>query len=357
MYNNEGRTKSMVLAVAFIMLAVGFMALVHTSDSSDAAPSGTYTQNINVYYYDDDLSDWDVQAEQKYNLYDAIVSASGYFGYSVATATGNNSWVNGYNPNEFHGIITQVSNSTAFSIYAYDGSAWIDVTGAPLGWIRPFSDYGATVVIPGLGFSASANVAIVLSGQSASTLPTANLQTMPSVAGYTNTLYKFTLQDLTYTGSGTGISFTDMTVKTSSSATSYSLIGNSAIQGQSLDVYGYGSDAYLALMDALGASLVSDNTVSVNSDQIYSWVGHNTYVNGVYQYSYNTYYSWMGSMFGYGTFSGSGTYTYWGSYYTSQFTPGNLWTGYLDYNLGYYSQLAGAYNTSDGEFTLVYMVS
>lgn len=348
------KRKTITVAVAFMMLAVGFLAMVQITDGSNATPSGSYTQNVNVYYYEESGSEWGSYTIQAFNLYAALDGAKGHFGYTISTAEGNGSWVSGYNPNENYGVITQVNGSTTFNIYAFDGSTWIDVTGKPIGWIRPFADYGATVVIPGVSFSASANVAIVLADQSSEDLPTTGVQTMPSVSGYTNTLYQFNLYDKTST-----LTFSNMPVKTldSSGEPAVTHINNTAIQGTNqLKVYGYGSDAYLALIDALGTSLLSDNLVPGGGGKIYAWVNHDVYnSDNVYQYSYKTYYSWMDKVFGYGTVQTGTGYNYWASYNGDTYTDPMPDTSYLNFSFGYYSQLEGAYNGTNGHFVLAYV--
>ena len=365
----EARTKTKALALlASAMMLVTGLIIVSTSEESDADPAGYYAQNVNVFYYNSSTSTWDHSTQGAYNLYEALEGAVTNTNLDPVVATGNDSWVSGYNPNEFYGVLTglnyvsgQTSTAvTGYSIKAWDGSTWQDVTSAPLGWIRPFADYGSTVVIPGLSFSASANVAIVLSGQTLS-VDAGDLLTMPTdLTIYSNTMYKFTLYD----ASGT-LSFTNKSVKLYNNGTpAVSTIDSSDIQDNNqVVICGFGSDAYLALIDALCGNLVSDNLVSMNSNQIYAWVGHTSYnSNGQVTGQYNTYYSWMGSAFGYGTLNvdrqdGHTEYHYWASYVGNDYSTVNPWTDYLSYNFGYYSQLTGCYNNLGNEFVFVYEVS
>ena len=360
------KNKLFAVLAAFMMVAVAGIVVVQSSDDSDADSPGYYAQNVNVFYYNTNTSTWDHSTQGAYNLYAALVGAVTNTNLEPVVATGNDSWVSGYNPNEFYGVLTglnDVSGQTpvavaGYSILAWDGSTWQDVTNAPLGWIRPFADYGSTVVIPGLSFSASANVAIVLSGQTLS-VNSGDLLTMPTdLTIYSNTLYKFTLCDASNT-----LSFTNKSVKLYNNGTpTVTTINSSAIQnGNQVVICGFGSDAYLALIDALCGNLISDNLVSMNSDKIYAWVGHTAYdSNGQVTGQYNTYYSWMGSVFGYGTvtinLNPGYEYHYWASYSGNDYYSVNPWYDYLSYNFGYYSQLNGYYNYGN-EFVLAYEVS
>ena len=159
--------KLFALLAAFMMVAVAGVVVVQSSDDTDADPAGYYAQNVNVFYYNSSTSMWDHSTQGAYNLYEALVGAEANTHLEPVVATGNDSWVSGYTPNEFYGVLTglnYVSGQTptavtGYSILAWDGSTWQDVTNAPLGWIRPFADYGSTVVIPGLSFSASPSTA------------------------------------------------------------------------------------------------------------------------------------------------------------------------------------------------------
>ena len=336
-YNKKSKKLGIcAIAVAALMLMAGVVVMINTDDSEAA----NLTPTVNVYYYD---GGWDYSPQTTYDLYQAIDGAKSYFGYTITTTHG--SWVSGYNPDMDYGKITKVNDSTSFAIYAYDNLSqqWEDITTSSIGWIRPFADYGAIVNVPNAPISASANVAIVTGTEDVDDIT--GMIDLCDVRGYDNTLYKFTLHD------NVGISFSNAIVKTMvGGAWNNVFISASDIQGtNTFDVYGYGSDAYLALIDAVGANLVSDNMAN---NKIDAWVAHDVYDNdNVYQYTYYTYYSWMVSLFGVGTdsdFSNGSTYWYWMS------SAPNV--SYLSYNFGYYSQLTGAYNNVGGVFNYTYIV-
>lgn len=340
-------TKFISVFAVIMMVATAGIVVIQFTDGSDADTLGTYDQKINVYYWDG--TQWDASVHGSYNLYEAIDDAATVTGLTPVTASGNDSWVSGYDPNKSYGEITKFTkivegqpvDVTNYVIMAWDGSSWQNITSAPLGWIRPHADYGATVSVPGVAFSASANVAIVLSGQDASTLPTTGLQTLQTVAGNNNTLYYFTIHDdtgeLNFSGYKTVQAFNPATA--TMGTTSFNAAG---IQGTNFVVAaGYGTDAYLALIDALGTNLVSDN-IDSTTGKILAWVPH----SGP-GYTYYTYYSWMVSVFGYESEydERTETYLYWGSF------SGD----YLQYSFGYYSQLSGAYNDQGSAFQLKYV--
>lgn len=338
-------TKFISVFAVIMMVATAGIVVIQFTDGSDADTLGTYDQKINVYYYDTNYEAWRWSASSAYNLYEAIADVTMGFGTPLV-ATGNDSWVTSGNPNREYGkIIGFTGISGNYSIMAFDGSSWQDVTNAPLGWIRPHEDYGQKVSIPGLSFSASANVAIVLPDQDPDDITL--LRAMETVAGNNNTLYYFTLHDdtgeLNFSGYKTVQVFNPATATMGTSTFSVS-----GIQGNNIVVAaGYGSDAYLALIDALGTNLVSDNYNSTTG-KIEAWVEHPVFnEQNVYQYSYYTYYSWMVSVFGVGTDYDEDLhqYLYWGSYSGT----------YLQYSFGYYSQLSGAYNDQGSAFQLKYV--
>lgn len=318
------------VAIAAMVMVAGVFVITNSDDSE----ATTLTPTVNVYYYN---NGWVCSPQTAYDLYQAVYQASGS-AYTITTSHG--SWVSGYNPDKDYGMISEINNSSSFHLFAYDNASqqWKDVTASSIGWIRPFADYGAIVNVPNADISASANVAIVTGTENVNDIT--GMIALGDVHGHTNTLYKFTLHD--NVGS---LTFANAPVKTMVNGVWTTVfISASNIQGNnSFDVYGYGSDAYLALIDAVGANLVSDNMAN---NKIDAWVAHIAADNSTYY----TYYSWMVSLFGVGTTSdfGDNYSTYW---YWMSSAPNNP---YLSFNFGYYSQLTGAYNNVGGNFNYTY---
>lgn len=319
------------VAIAAMVMVAGVFVIANSDDSE----ATTLTPTVNVYYYN---NGWVCSPQTAYDLYQAVYQASGS-AFTITTSHG--SWVSGYNPDKDYGMISEVNSSSSFFLFAYDNASqqWKNVTTSSIGWIRPFADYGAIVNVPNAPISASANIAIVTGAEDVDTIT--GMIGLCDVRGYDNTLYKFTLSDVTVPG----IQFSNALVKTMVNGVWTNVfISATDIQGNNtFDVYGYGSDAYLALIDAVGANLVSDNMAN---NKIDAWVEHTAPDNS----KYYTYYSWMISLFGVGTVSefGDDYSTYW---YWMSSAPNNP---YLSFNFGYYSQLTGAYNNVGSDFYYTY---
>ena len=65
--------KLFALLAAFMMVAVAGVVVVQSSDDSDADPAGTYAQNVNVFYYQNNA--WQHSTQGAYNLYEALEGA------------------------------------------------------------------------------------------------------------------------------------------------------------------------------------------------------------------------------------------------------------------------------------------
>lgn len=271
------KTKAFAIMAAFMMLAVAGIAVVGVSDESDATSTGS----VKVYYYDSTDQEWKSSTKVAYNLYEAIVDAISDLHYSVTIQGGNTHWDSGYNPNKDYGLITQINQSTNYKIYAYNNAdeAWNDITNYPLGWFRPYEDYTA-VNVDG-HYAAYANVAIVTqNGQGVYY----DYTTITGMIGLTSVqtssnMYSFTLKDLTGTVEVPQGAVAKMP---SGSTYTYQSITTQMLQS-GVTVYGFGSDAYLALIDAVGADLVGQMT---------AYAAHT---------GYYTYYSWMTSLYDAGT--------------------------------------------------------
>lgn len=327
------KTKAFAIMAAFMMLAVAGIAVVGVSDDSDATTTGS----VKVYYYDENGSQWDSATTIAYNLYIAVDNVDSTLGYTITTD--NSSWKSGYNPDKDYGLITAVNNSANFKIYGYNNAdeAWNEITNYPLGWFRPYADYTA-VNVDG-HYAAYANVAIVTQdGQGAyhDYTTITGMIGLTEVQGDSDFLCSFFLADETNRvniPAGTQVKVFNGTTY------EYQTITTQDIRN-GITVYGYGSDAYLALLDAVGASL---------SGQMTAYIAHT---------GYYTYYSWMNSLFGIGTTSttesGITTYYYWESLDPNAVLPGDE---YLQWTLGYYSPMHFDSNQVLNEFWVIYTYS
>ncbi|WII07986.1 hypothetical protein PED39_01980 [Methanomassiliicoccales archaeon LGM-RCC1] len=307
------KSKMFAITAAFMMLAVAGIAVVGISDDSDATSTGS----VKVYYYNENSSQWASASVIAYNLYIAVNNAASNLGYTVSTNNAN--WSVGVvpidnNPNKDYGLITAVNNSTNFKIYGYNNAdeAWNEITNYPLGWFRPYVDYTA-VNVDG-HYAAYANVAIVTQDGQGGYHDYTTIEGMidlTSVQSASN-MYSFTIRD----DSGT-IEIPEGSVAKMpfGSTYDYQPITTQMVRS-GVTVYGFGSDAYLALIDAVGAELVGQMT---------AYIAHTNYY---------TYYSWMTSLYNMGTepiMDGSEIigYKYWELTDTSGY--------WVSWTLGYYS--------------------
>lgn len=331
--NMDRKIASLIVVALLVVTAGAFIAVDHDPVDADTTTTGT----VNVYYNASGSSTWTSSTQDAYNLYLAVYGARTSLGYSMATTGANTQWyvtTGGYsNPNTSYGLISEINGSTTFSIYGYNttNASWDDISSLPLGWLRPYADYSAVTVV-GAVSSVYANVAIVQGNASTSSISTTDLASPVSVQGNSSYYYTFLLCDSTATV--TVPSGTSVKVPSGSSYVSHTLTTAELQAG--ITVCGYGSDAYLALLDAVGSSLVGQTT---------SWID---------QGSYYTYYSWMDSLFGVGTVSqsnsdGSMTYYYW----MSMDNEGN----YLNWTLGYYSTVHFDQTNVKSNFVITYAFS
>lgn len=316
--------------IATIMVVVVAISAVPVSDEI-VADAGSETGNVNVYYYDVQDQIWDKSPQNAYNLYLAVQGAMSDLGYTITTTSANTQWFkqeSGYsNPNINYGLIEEINGSASFTIRGYNNSTsmWDDITDAPLGWLRPYADY--SIVEVGDYYSVYANVAISAGNQDCSSIQ--DMKDPIDVRNNSSCLYSFQLYDAS--GSLTVPIGTQVKVMGESGIETVYLTSQMLMEG--VTVYGYGSDAYLALKDAVGASL---------RGQTKAWINHGEYY---------TYYSWMDKLFNVGTSSevvdGQVTYHYWASY-DSNFD-------YLNWTLGYYSGMHFDADNVETSFTLMYM--
>ncbi len=320
-------TKIMTFALIAVMIAAGGASFIGFHDSDADSDSA---QTIKVFYNATGTETWTSSGQNAYNVYLAIYGAMSSLGYTFETTASNTQWYvtsGGYsNPNMTYGQIDKVNGLTDFTILGYNStSGWVDISGVALGWLRPYSDY-ADVSVVGSTHSVYANIAIKMGNASTGSISSGDLIGLTSVQNDPAYYYTFFLIDSSATvavPSGTQ-------VKTSSGV--HSLTDEDLQSG--ITVCGYGSDAYLALKDAVGSAL---------DGQLTSWIDHGEYY---------TYYSWMDTLFGVGTTSetseGITTYHYWASYDDSM-------ESYLDWTLGYYSTVHFDADNVQGNFAIMYV--
>lgn len=325
--------KALAIFVAILMISAAGMVGISNSDSVDA--DATAAGGSVKVYYDAGEDGWKSSVQTAYNLYLAVYGAMS-LGYTITTTAANTQWdvdEGGYsNPNMNYGLINEVNNSTTFSIKGYNNTSgeWDDIKNVPLGWLRPFADY-STVTVSGAFSSVYANVAISSTSSDVGCSSLTGMITPTEVQGNSAYLHTFTLMDpnaMVSVPAGTQVK-----VQTSSGIVSQTITSSDLLNG--VTVCGYGSDAYLALRDAVGSgSLVG---------QMDAWEYHD-----MGDYGYYTYYSWMDTLFGVGTVSEGSNYHYWSSYDSTM-------SNYLSWTLGYYSSVHFNATNQMSAFLIMYV--
>lgn len=310
-----------ILAIVLVVVPVAMM--------SDSDATGDSSGNITVYFYDSEEGlTWDTV--QAYDIYQAIMAANNV---TAAATEGDDLWYYNaggyYDINATYGTLATINGNSVdnYNIFVSTGDGWDDAQPA-LGWYRPYSDYASTVTFDGEESAGASNVAIIPTDVDIDDLTFINIQNLTQITTTSEYRYTFYIQDATQT---VEISSVSVIIDNDGEDVSTN-IGTTDLQN-GVTIVGYGSDAYLALKNALGNNLAGQTTVTDDSQ------------------GFTTYYSWMDTMFGVGTVyeydeeKGTSTYIYWSSY-TSQWV-------YLSYTLGYYSSIDGADN--DGaDFRVIY---
>ncbi len=342
--------KMKILAVAVIaMMACAIIPVAAMGDSDAVSDSDT----ISVSYMGQGASDFTTKTTTAYDMYQAVVAVDESLGFTANVSTANQSWVSGYNPNIDYGtidsiavggVVTDISN---YHIYAYctkttsggvETTGWYDALDA-LGWMHPYEDYSAYFTVGSDKYSlAVANIAISYGAATSDQLAAITVKDLVTVARY-DSAYQYSFRI-----SGTGMNaFSGVTVTVEDEYgdfdDTYVIPGGTSIDATT--IYGWGSNAYEALKDALGAS-------NVIGQEEYAIL--HTNADGT---TYYTYYSWMDTILGSGTESSftetTSTYKYWASYTDPSYSAAS----YCSYTFGYYSGIAGAPNTCS-DFGLKY---
>lgn len=328
-----------IMAVLMAALLVAVVGVVIVDDASDSDASVSTTGSIKVSFKGAD-SNWVSTTVSAFDVYKAVDSAKTTLGYTI-TITGENATWNKdeggyYNPDINYGVISQINGSSNFTIFVYNNSTsqWVTAK-APLGWYRPFADYAAAVTFDDGTCAGASNVAISMDGSAPSGIDVISLTAIASTADFR---YAFTLKDnqeIINVASGINV-----LINRGSSYVSHELTTSDLRAG--ITIYGYGSDAYLALKNAISPVVGGEKTFELMGSE---------------PYQYYQYYSWMDTILGYGTQSiydsdengDYSQYIYWIQSGTNSNNGG-------DYTLGYYSKLSGAYNDVYA-FTLTYDIT
>lgn len=351
----NSKMMAVVMSIVVVLSCTSVVSLMDADADTDEAA------NVNVYYYTS-ATDYCKTSVYAYDLYQAVVTASSsldfsietativeedYYGYTVtyeghswnawhdATTIGDPESYSYWDVNPYYGTLSKINGSDidSYSIYVYTSEGW-EIADPAIGWYRPFQDYADTAVFEDGDSAGAANILIAPSslGYDDISFPTDTIG-FTQIGTTSEYRYTFYIQ-----GDSNEMEIPDdgISVTTDVGGSDY----NTTIYASSIDngvtIVGYGSDAYLALLNALG----SDNFVGqdVRSDD---------------NDDYTTYYSWMDNIFGVSTQysteeEDSG---YWSNYdYWASYTSNNV---YLDYTLGYYSGLSGAANTGTS-FKIIY---
>lgn len=354
--NMRQENKIFAIAAAVMMLAVVGIAIVGASDNSDATVA--QTGKMDVFFYNGTSWSHDLnitaydgsQALQASNLTVTFTNSS-----LATTTTSNTSQTIGiysqqyqqtYNyPNPEYGQFKTINNvgnaANDWSVFINIGNAtnpnWVK-TGVTVGWLKPFEDYVPVVDSATNGTScATANMAIVYgtsmpTGQNEiNSYITSNnivLQNRQQISQSQGSVYeyKFTLQaNISY-----GISIADKNVITYSNGTYGTGVLNATSLNSGITIVGYGSDANLALKQALATYYSYQNVAPSVPNSSGSF----------------DYYSWMLSMCGKSDSYNASTnsWDYWYTYYSQYNEDEDKYVDVaFDYSLGYYSHFTGGY--------------
>ena len=333
--------------LAAIMVAVAIGSILQVSNDIYATDETQSTGNVNVYFKDQSQNT-NMASVTAYDLYEAVVKAGATLGYTVQTATGNDSWKtfvyspagSYYDINKDYGTISTItigSNSPVsisnYSIYVYNKTTNSNLFGwnpaiDAIGWYHPYNDYSAIGTVSNVNYSlASANIAIVYgSGEPDIT----NMKSLTDVNRYDdNYQYSFIIQ-----GEVSPVTINAITEGAdgfeSAIYTEEDILGG-------IFVYGWGSNAYEALKNSIGSSNVEGQA-------------SNYILHDMIDYQYYTYYSWMDEILGSQNTS-EPPYHYWSTYC---YNPEGDEL-YCDYTLGYYTTVTGNTFEHNDTFSVIYV--
>ncbi len=351
-------TKTFAIVVAVFMVVSGALVAVSDDiDKSDAASGNAGYMNV----YVNAGNGWSGQTVQAANGCEAL-KASNF--YSASTATIDDSYTISYvyNNNTYtdinaaYGTVTKLqgesnSGNDVWNVLVYinDGNgnwSW-NVGISASGYYKPFDDYAAKLVAYG-----NANIAFwygniedddeydaAISGLGSVTLPVRGLTAVSKVPG---SVYEHIFYLKNDTNAQMTVSDTVKLYDPSDGSVTLNTTISDSDLATGLYVAGYGSDAELALIDAIG-----DNA------NFYSFASP---VPG-----YETY-GWIDDLFGVNTVPvviGEGEeavthYYFWSTY--TEYDLVNSYEVWAGYNIGAYSALLNA-PLVDGTFAIIYEYS
>ena len=351
-----------IMATIVMVVATGAIAL--NAVDADNEQLTAYEGKINVYVYNelDANPGWDMTIVQGYDAFKAIESE-----FSINPTISSLDTTTTYNPNAddvYNDSQTITIRSYGYDymypnpeygdfdsfndidndgdyiwhVYVYDSSNGWRTTNVTLGWLKPFDDYAEVVDSQTNGKTCGvANIAFVYG----------DTTSMHNIASYATGDYApRALTDTSGADYKYYFELTSTVLPTVASVSVTQLIGNvesshtltasDIVAG--IIIVGHGSDAFLALRNAIGA----------NSNESVQLVAPYVWNSNTYTYDY---YSWYYNMFGLSDYydSVNSTWHFWESQFNNNGTP-----DWCSFSLGYYSNYSGGYNDQSDHYYLTY---
>lgn len=352
-------TKFMAVLAAFMMVAVAGIVVVQSSDESDAAAGEAGYMNV----YINSGNGWSVQTVLAANGCEAVKATTVYNSHNGDVIDDaytyeyeyQGNWYTDINSN--YGKITQLNGTPASGtstwnvlvyvpvqdpIFPIYNNQWVVPT-AELGYYKPFADYASIMMDYGTAniavwYGDSSNASAMIGSLTSYASSPRALTQIDTTTGsvYEHVFYLKNTTNFTMAINGTN-NVTIYDPSTGTYAKNQTLTNADITAG--VYVVGYGSDAELALMNAL-------NVPGQTTDVIFG-----TTTNPVPGYLA---YGWLDTIFGLGTVSQSGHYYYWSTY--TAYDEVNSYYAWAGFVVGAYSALTNA-PLVDGTIALVYEYS
>jgi hypothetical protein len=330
--------KIFAVIVAAFMLAVPFAATIGDADESDAASGEAGLMNV----YVNTGTSWSGQTVLAYNGCQALESTTYYqSGDSISDDyTVNIGW---WTINSDYGTITELSDVPngavdTWHVLVYVNGSWSDGIDA-IGWYKPFNDYLSSYATANIAlwFGEDSDRSSVVSGLGTYTANTLGTRSLTSVSYTSGSVYEHIFY---IEGDGATVAANStFTTWTPSGGYTYNdnTIGADEIE-DGVYFVGYGSDAELALIDALNGSNFTNVTFYSSSSPV---PGYLTY-------------GWLDSLFDLETEYENGVYYYWNLY--TYYDEANLYFVSANFVVGAYSALTNA-PLVDGTLSYKYVES